>query len=417
MKIPILVLTALLPAVAMAADPGPATVAINQLGLELFRQVAAASPGGNVVLSPFSIQSALAMTYAGAEGETRTEMARVLHFPADDAPLATDFAVLRAELDLMVKSGGLLAATQAGAGAKVDTIEWHLANRLFGQTGYQFRDPFVTVTRNSYGAPLAQLDFKTGPEAARTTINAWVGEQTQGKIQDLIPPAGVSNLTRLVLVNALYLKAPWQEKFSPTSTKERAFTVSGGQPVPVPTMYNDISYGHMIYPNFTAVAIPYLGGDLQFVILLPDAPDGVDALAAQVTPELLLGCTKLEQHKIQLYLPKFRLTPPTLPLGKMLQSLGMKQAFNDPPGSANFARMVEPQSGDNLGLAEIYHKTFVAVDEEGTEAAAATAAAMWSLGIQMPRPPEVHVDHPFLFAIQHRVSGACLFLGRVTDPR
>ncbi len=417
MKFPTLALAALLPALAFAAEPGPATTATNQLGLELFRQVAASSPGGNVLLSPFSIESALALTYAGADGDTRTELARVLHFPADDTSLTNDFAVIRAELDVMVKSSAQLAVTRAAAGIKADSIEWHMANRLFGQTGYEFRAPFLAVTRDGYGAPLAQLDFKAGPEAARSTINTWVAQQTQDKIRDLIPPAGVTSLTRLVLVNALYLKAPWQDKFLPASTQDRAFQLHGGASADVPTMYGENKYGYAKKPGYTAVTLPYLGGDLQFLILLPDAPDGVDALAAQVTPELLRECTKLAPDKIKLYLPKFRLAAPTLPLARLLRSLGLKRAFDDPPGSANFDRMAPRQSGEHLSLAEVYHKTYLAVDEAGTEAAAATAASMWTLGIQLPLPPEVHVDHPFLIAIQHRVSGVCLFLGRVTDPR
>ena len=213
-----LALAALLPCMGLAAESAPATLATNQLGLELLNQVAATAPGGNVLLSPFSIQDALAMTYAGAEGETRTEMARVLHFPADDVRLAAAFAALRQELEDAATTSAAIATDRAREGGKVDRLEWHLANRLFGQESYPFRTPFLAQEKTSFAAPLEQLDFKRAPELARMRINAWVGEQTSQRILDLIPPGGVDKDTRLVLVNALYLKAPWQEPFATSAT-------------------------------------------------------------------------------------------------------------------------------------------------------------------------------------------------------
>ncbi len=414
-----LALAALLPCMGLAAESAPATLATNQLGLELLNQVAATAPGGNVLLSPFSIQDALAMTYAGAEGETRTEMARVLHFPADDVRLAAAFAALRQELEDAATTSAAIATDRAREGGKVDRLEWHLANRLFGQESYPFRTPFLAQEKTSFAAPLEQLDFKRAPELARMRINAWVGEQTSQRILDLIPPGGVDKDTRLVLVNALYLKAPWQEPFATSATEERPFQAHGETAVNVPTMRLTKSFGYAKRDGYTAVTLPYLGGDLQFLILLPDAPTGVDALAARITPALLGDCAKLTPRLMALDLPKIRLQTPTLPLGKILQSIGMKSAFNVPRGSANFDRMAPRQPDDYLFLAEVFHKAFLSLDEAGTEAAAATAGAMMRASAIMssPAPIAVEVDHPFLFAIQLRESGACLFLGRVSDPR
>ena len=447
----------------------PATAATNQLGLELYRQLAAAKPGENLLLSPYSIQSALAMTYAGADGDTRTEMARVLHFPDDDAQLADAFGALRNALNDAVEKSNhaqadiidsyrreaanvpqeiqdlkkestrmppeYLAQMQREAEQRArDDVktaqaldphptELRVANRLFGQQDFAFRPTFLDFTRDRYGAPLQPLDFKTASESARDTINAWVADQTKNKITDLLPSGSVGPGTRLVLVNALYFKAPWQDKFDKKMTEELVFKVRGRQKTEVPTMYNYEECGYAKVRGYTAVTLPYLGGDLQLLILLPDADNGVDALAAALTPDLLRRCAKLNQDDIRLWLPKFKFEPPTIKLADELKALGLRQAFDEPAGSANFDRMAPRKPDAYLAVSDVFHKTFFALDEESTEAAAATAVNMMVATAAMPSgpppppPPEVHVDHPFLFAIQHRESGACLFFGRVTDPR
>jgi serpin B len=185
-------------------------------------------------------------------------------------------------------------------------------------------------------------------------------------------------------------------------------------------MRKQFSLPYAKHDGFTAVALPYAGRDLQFLILLPDAPDGLAALEKELTPELLAGCATMNSQLVSLELPKLKFQPPTLSLGGALQALGLKTAFDQPRGSANFDRMAPRKPNDYLFIGEVFHKTFLALDEEGTEAAAATAVAMVAgLGIfsTPPQPIVVKVDHPFLFAIQHREGGACLFLGRVTDPR
>lgn len=401
-----------------AVDPASAAQAINALGLDLLRQGA---PGGaNALLSPYSIQSALAMTFAGAAGGTRDEMAKVLHYPADEAALHQSLATLRASLeDLARRTTGQATEADRRAGRPADPVTLTIANRLFGQQGYEFRAPFLGLARDTYGAPLQLMDFARDPLACLKEINAWVETQTRQRIRDLIPPDGLDRDTRLVLVNAIYLKAPWAEAFAASATQPQPFRVRGGAAVPVPTMRQKARFGHARREGFTVVTLPYHGGELQFLILLPDQADGGAALEARLNTETLSACAQTRPTEVILHLPKFRLEPPMLRLGKALQALGMKTAFDVPPGSANFDRMAPRRPDDYLFISEAFHKTFLALDEQGTEAAAATAVVMARATAALParEPVEVRVDRPFLFAIQHRASGACLFVGRVTDPR
>jgi len=403
---------------AAAADLQTATSAVNQLGLDLLPRTGA--PTENALLSPYSIQVALAMTYAGADGDTRTEMARILHFPSDDATLHASFAALTQALAGAGAQQHQRNEQMRKYGEPSDEIELRVANRLFGQQGYEFRTPFLDVLRTTYAAPFETLDFRHDPDGARRHINGWVEEQTARKILDLIPTGGLTNDTRLVLTNALYFKAPWERSFEQAATAELPFRIRGNAPQDVPTMRKQFSLPYAKHRGFTAIALPYAGRDLQFLILLPDAPDGLAALEKEITPELLAGCATMNSQLVSLELPKFKLQPPTLSLGRILQDLGLKTAFDQPRGSANFDRMAPRKPDDYLFIGEVFHKTFLALDEEGTEAAAATAVAMMS-GTAMhatpPKPIVVKVDRPFLFAIQHCGSGACLFLGRVTDPR
>ena len=402
----------------VAADLQTASLAVNQLGLDLLPR--AGAPTENALLSPYSIQVALAMTYAGADGDTRAEMSRVLHFPTDDATLQASFAALTQALADAVAQQHQRNEQARKYGEQNDDIELRVANRLFGQQGYEFRAPFLDVLKNTYSAPLETLDFRRNPEAARLHINAWVEAQTAKKIVDLIPGGGLTPDTRLVLTNALYFKAPWGRPFDQNFTNDRPFHIRGGALQNVPTMRKQYSVPYAKHHGFTAIALPYAGNDLHFLILLPDEPDGLAALEKKLTPELLAECATMKSQLVALELPKFKFQPPTLSLGQTLQSLGLKTAFDQPHGSANFDRMAPRKPDDYLFIGEVFHKTFLALDEQGTEAAAATAVAVVSATGGLSTPPQpivVKVDHPFLFAIQHCGSGACLFLGRVSDPR
>lgn len=407
------------PMLASAEDrPSAAALAVNALGLDLMAKGSEAN--ANALLSPYSIQSALAMTYAGAAGDTRAGMAKALHYPADDAGLHQSFNALQKALEAVAKSTAERAANARKFGGAGEPVILTVANRLFGQQGYEFRQPFLDLVKDSCGAPMQAVDFVAKAPQERLMINAWVEEQTQKRICDLIPANGLDNTTRLVLVNAIYMKAPWANQFPNAATQPLPFEVKGKDSAKVPTMRR---MGHMGYAKrdgYQVITVAYTGGDLHLLVLLPDAKDGLAAMEAKLTPEILNGCAKPSLAELVLYLPKFKLEPPLFEMGEVLRTLGMTCAFDHPKGSANFDRMAPRKPDDYLYISEVFHKTFLALDEKGTEAAAATAVAMvraTAVMIDKPKPIEVRVDRPFLFAIQHGPSGACLFLGRVTDPR
>jgi serpin B len=379
--------------------------AINSFGLDLLH---AAKSTNNFLISPYSIQSALAMTYAGADGVTHDEMAKALHFPAEETELHQSFKELRTIFNE--------AQARSLKSPFKSPLTLTTANRLFGQKDYSFfLSDFLTVTKESYGAALLPVDFKRNPVGATREINQWVEEQTQQRIKNVIPDGSLDKLTRLVLVNAIYFKAPWTDIGFPTNaTEPEPFQIASSKSEMVATMRRQDKFGYLAGAGFRAISVPYREGDLQFLILLPDAADGLIALEARMTPDWFTEFANLKAREIILHLPKFKMEPPGVPLSAELKTLGMKTAFD--PNLANFNRMAVPQPDGGLYVSEVFHKAFLALDEKGTEAAAATLAVPATVGIH-PKPIEVKVDHPFVFAIQHRPSGACLFLGHVTDPR
>ncbi|PYL61827.1 MAG: serpin family protein [Verrucomicrobia bacterium] len=396
-----------------------AAKATNELTVELHRQLATGDD--NLCISPYSIESALAMTYAGADGETRTEMARVLHL-TNDLGVPASFSALQHSLEEMSAKTTELAKQSKKIGGPSEPITLHIANRLFAQKGYQFRDAYLSLVKQNFGGAFEPVDFIADPAAATQHINKWVADQTRERIRDLIPLRALDKTTRLVLANALYLKAPWANEFSQNATQPEPFFIhGGGAPVDVPMMRKtDKHFGYARHERFTVVSLAYAGNDLQFLVLLPDEINGLRALESKLTADMLASCAKLEKRDVDLYLPKFKLEPPTITLAEKFKALGMNSAFDKPQGSANFDRMAPRKPNDYLYISQIFHKTFIAVDEKGTEAAAATAVAMMAgSALRSPPPPpiEVKVDRPFVYAIQHTPSGVCLFLGRVTDPR
>jgi serpin B len=347
-------------------------------------------------------------------------MARVLHFPNGSDAVPTSFASLQHSLEGMSKKTVTIAERSKKTGGSSEPIALTIANRLFAQKGYAFRDSFLTLVKQHFGAAFEPLDFVTDSSGATKHINQWVAEQTRDRIRDLIPANALDETTRLVLANALYLKAPWVDPFSEGATKPEPFHVRGKTSVDVPIMRkSNRHFGYAKRESFTTVSFPYIGDELQFLVLVPDKVNGLPALESKLSADMLAQCAKLEEREVDLHLPKFKIEPPTITLAEKLEALGMKTAFNQPTGSANFDRMAPRKPDDYLYISQVFHKTFIAVDEKGTEAAAATAVAMMAgtALIQRPPPVEVKVDRPFLYAIQHVPSGMCLFLGRVTDPR
>ena len=402
----------------MGAEIQTAASATNEFSLDLYHKFA--SGNQNLCLSPYSIASALVMTFAGADGKTRTEMARTLHLPENGDEIHSSFSALQKSLEAMAEKTTVLAAQAKNAGSASEPITLNIANRLFAEKGYDFRQNFLALVKDDYGAPLEPLDFKNRPEPARTHINDWVAKQTRERIRDLIPAGAIDAATRMVLANALYLKASWADPFEKDATRPEPFHVKVGAPVEVPMMHQRLERaGYTKHPGFTALCIPYIGRELNFVVLLPDDVNGLAALEKKLTPAMLAECAKLPSAEIILSFPKFKFEPPTMALKEQLEALGMKTAFDVPPGSANFDKLAPRRPNEYLYLSSVFHKTFIAVDEKGTEAAAATAAvvALATSMVKPAEPIEVKVDRPFLYAIQHVPSGVCLFLGRVTDPR
>lgn len=400
--------------VTFAGNSDGAARTTNQVGIDLYRQIASKE---NLCISPYSITAGLAMTLAGAEGTTRTEMLRVLHLE-ETTEIDPSFQALRQALNELVTRPAEMAKSAKVKGGSSEPIVLAAANRLFPQSGYQFRPEFISRLQEFYDAPPEALDFKQDGAAATQRINDWMAEQTRDRIQNLIP-SPLEDTTRLVLANALYLKAPWTNPFPEEATKPEPFLLADGKKADVPTMEVVKSFGYEKRKDHTAITLPYIGGELQLVVLLPNELNGLAALEKQLSAELLGGCAQLPQMELDLHMPKFKFEPPTIRLADELRRLGMKTAFDDPAGSANFDRMAPRKPDDYLAISEVFHKTFIVVDEKGTEAAAATAVVTRTLtaAVQEAEPIEVKIDRPFLYAIQHVPSGACLFLGRVSDPR
>lgn len=396
-----------------------AAPAINAFGLDLLRITSHADQ--NVLLSPYSIEMALAMTYVGADGQTREEMARVLHLNASLGDMPDEvagFSALQEQLDSIAQESVRESKQMEKYGVTNKPMVLDSANRLFGEQHYAFHPEILELLKTRFKAPFEPIDFRNNSAAATKRINDWVAQKTKDRIQNLVPEGALNRRTALVLVNALYLKAPWAETFPEQATKPLPFSVQGKTAQNVPTMNIQMSFGYKKTNGVTVVSIPYQGNQLQLLILLPDEMNGLAKVEAGLKPEQLAAWANLPGQLLKLSLPKFKMQPPTLPLGDALQKLGMKSAFNIPEGSANFDRMAPRKPDDYLYISDVFHKTFISVDEKGTEAAAATAVAMAvAAGIARPQEPvEVKVDHPFLFAIQHRATGACLFLGQVVDP-
>ena len=400
------------------SGPFSASIAINSVGIDLLH--ATASTNANALISPYSIELALVMTYAGAGGLTREEMTQVLHLSGDTAEVNQSFASLQRAMDELVQRSATQAEQMKKYGLANEAIRLDVANRLFGQQGYDFRPTFLELLKTNYDAPFESLDFIKNAPGATKVINDWIAEKTQQKIRNLIPAGALNDLTRLVLANAVYFKAPWADPFSPSATRPLPFHAGGGAPVNVPTMTIQKSFGYSNMDGLTILTLPYRGREIQFLIILPDNVNGLEKVEAGLTAAQLEDWANLPEREVKLFLPKFKMQPPTLPLTGALQKLGMKNAFDIPRGSANFDGIAPRRpSNDYLYISDVFHKTYLDLDEKGTEAAAATAVVMATRAVMMrpEAPVEVKVDHPFIFAIQHRASGTCLFLGHLTDPR
>ena len=372
---------------------------INEFGVALYKTLIA-KEDGNILFSPLSVEYALGMVYAGARGSTKEQIRKALCFKLADEKLHQGFAELKKRV--VTRKEGL---------------SFFMANALWGQKDYPFKKEFISLMQKHYEAGLRLVDFKKEPAAARKSINDWVAQKTQEKIKELLPEGAVHRLTRLVLTNALFFKGLWKYKFKKENTKKMEFHISADKTVTVDMMRIKVRgkkrEGFCYFTDRRSIQIlelPYKGDQFSFVIFLPRKVDGLAELEKNLTiKKVNEWLSKLKQlgewDLTNIYIPKFELTWGTRSLKGPLQTMGMKEAFKE---TANFTGISDVKP---LFVDDVFHKAYVRVDEDGTEAAAATADRL-----ALCESPDFNADHPFIFMIYHKESRAILFIGRLVDP-
>ncbi|XP_053470801.1 leukocyte elastase inhibitor-like [Ictalurus furcatus] len=377
------------------------SVANTNFALHLFTKIKEGNKTGNVFYSPLSISSALAMVSLGAAGNTATQMSEVLYHNKAKDDVHVSFNKLMAKLN---KAGAPYALS--------------MANRLYGEQTYKFVEKFLKETKTHYHAELETVDFKANAESARVNINNWVEKQTKEKIKNLLQKGIVDNSTRLVLVNALYFKGSWKNQFKVRATEELPFKLNKKETKPVQMMNQEAEFPLAFIPDLRCkiLEMPYEGKELSMLIMLPDEIEdnttGLEKLERQLTYDNFMEWTRpdrMDTVQVRVSLPRFKLEE-TYDMKELLISMGMVDAFDK--GKCDFSHM---SPCDDLVLSEVVHKSFVEVNEEGTEAAAATAAVNMVLCYRFPAGHFV-ADHPFLFFIQHKPTRSILFCGRYSSP-
>ncbi len=379
-----------------AADTTELVAGNNAFAFDLYKELQ--SEESNLFFSPYSISVALAMTYAGARGETEQQMADTLRFTLSQNQLHPAFN----SLDLR-----LTANEDQGKSDERTDFTLRIANSLWGQQGYPFLEEFLDLLARNYGAGMRLVDFMTAPEAARIAINDWVSDQTEEKIKDLIPQGAINTMTRLVLANAIYFYADWQRQFDPKATRDAAFTLLDEEQVTVPMMSQLSGFPYTQGKGFQAVEMPYVGGKAAMTIIVPDSGEFTNFESSLTADQIDDIIANLERKQVKLSLPKFTYES-KFSLAETLIEMGMPEAF----GNADFSGM---DGTRNLFISDVFHKAFVAVDEEGTEAAAATAVVMELSAIPMV-DVTLTIDRPFIYLIRDTNSGSTLFMGRVLNP-
>lgn len=375
------------------------TLARDNLAFALDLYAKHRQEGGNLFFSPHSISVALAMTYAGARGETEKQIASAMHFSLPQAELHPAFN----ELDLQLASRGQGAKGKDGA-----PFTLRVVNASWGQQGFAFEGGYLDTLALHYGAGLRLLDFQRASDASRTTINDWVAYRTENRIRDLLPKGSVDDSTRLVLTNAVYFNAAWKKAFDAAKTAPRPFSLLDGSIRTVPSMTKTerlaFSQGH----GLTAVEIPYDGEELSMMALMPD--QDFETFETGLNPARLQQALQaLSKGEVELTMPKLKIER-ALPLKKALATLGVVDAFD--PDRADFSGM---SSADDLYIQDALHKAFLEVNESGTEAAAASGVVIGTR-TAIESPVQVTLDRPFLLLIRDTQTGAVLFLGRVVEP-
>lgn len=378
---------------------------LNSFTLDFYSSLK--SPGsGNLFVSPYSIATALSMTNAGARGNTQAELARAMHLDR----IASSPDSVHASMGALIADYN--AKTRNG---KARGFQLAVANRLFGAKGATFKPDFLAVNAQLYGAALEPLDFAKATEPSRKAINQWVADKTNNKVLELINPGQLLPDAKLVLVNAIYFRGDWAQPFLKPFTAEAPFTVAPGKKTSVSMMHRSGSFGYFEKPGqLQVLELPYSGGELSMLVMLPAKPEPLAKLESNLSVENLSAWSGgLQPEQVKVSLPKFKITWGTRDVVPELRKLGIKDAFTFP--NADFSGI---DGGRSLIISLVLHKAFVDVNEEGTEAAAATAV-VGAPGGAPPAPSEPKVftaDHPFLFLIRDNQSGTILFIGRVANP-
>lgn len=387
----------------LSKDQGMIVDGNNKFAMALFAKLR--EKEGNLFFSPYSISTALAMTYAGAIDETQAQMAKILNFPTcselvepiDKDKFHSAFGTIVKDLNARDKKG---------------SYELSVANALWGQKGYGFLKEFIELVKTNYDGQLNEVDFVTATEAARKTINVWVEEKTNNKIKELIKPGVLDAMTRLVLTNAIYFKGNWAVQFKEDRTKNSPFTLLINDKIEVPMMNQTGQFGYMESEDFQTLELPYVDNELSMIILLPKEIEGLTKFEQTLTLEnLSQWLSKLHKREVIVSIPRFKMTS-QFSLASALKSMGMTDAFD--PSKADFSGM---NGKKNLFISAVVHKAYVDVNEQGTEAAAATAVTMRLTSIGPSQTLVFRADHPFLFLIRDNHSGSILFIGRVMNPK
>jgi serpin B len=373
----------------------------NQFALELFAKLQ--NTKGNLFFSPYSISTALAMAYAGARNQTESQMAEVLHFPVS-VKRSTDSAskFLLDKRQFATEFGNIIKDLNKRGQKGAYTLT--VANALWGQKGYGFLKEFLELIESNYDGSLNEVDFVRAAESARKTINTWVEKKTNGKIKNLISQGVLDSMTRLVLTNAIYFKGNWAKQFEEKRTQKAPFTLADGQKINVEMMNQKAEFGYMETDTFQALELPYVDEELSMVILLPKQFDALDEFEKKLALEnLTQWLAKIHKREVVVFVPKFKMTS-QFSLASVLKSMGMKDAFSS---DADFSGI---NGKEDLFISAIIHKAFVEVNEEGTEAAAATGVVMRLTSIGPAPIPVFRADHPFLFLIRDNLTGSILFI-------
>lgn len=382
-----------------AGNYAQAVGALNKFAVDFYRRYRE-QISDNVFFSPYSIFSALGMIYEGADGKTADEIRIVFHLAQDNGIRLGSLSKLYAQINPQEAS-----------------YQLSTANALWTQEGYPFNQDYLKTIENYYGGAAANLDFKNDAEGSRQTINKWISSNTNGKISEIFAKGDLNEATRLALTNAVYFKGKWSTAFEESLTQEKEFTTASGAKIKVQMMNGSNSFKYAETENFQAIEIPYRNNDLSMIVILPKNGKVKEAEDYLIVNNIAPIRELMHYELTDLFIPKFKFAT-SYAMNDTLIKMGMPTAFNG--ANADFTRMYDREAagGENLYIGLATHKAYIDVNEEGTEAAAATGIGMRATSVAVnPEQPKIfNANHPFIFAITHNKTGALLFLGKVNNP-